>query len=1192
MAETIIKEVQVMPEGYNSFIMTIKNSFLEQEELISANKTNIDKMITTVDNLKSSINNVISSVERSISGAVKMANEKADLYKAGKPEGYDELVGTVRDLKVKQYENVIPFLLSIKGTGITKESWEAVNKKTDSLRSSFNGLSTVQTILTPVNVGIVAPNGGGTVIASVVEKGMSLIRVIYDNDIKATPLTGWWLQGEGYGSGMLSDSDNNVYVVMAKGARLFVKVAEGVAGTIEGEGDSMISDKEAKWLQEMAATTLTAEKYNQMASALSGSKASTLPVVSVGVVSENEGGSVIREKTANGLQTLKMTLGGVTIVGPWIREGTYGYGFLSDINGTVYSVRLNDDKIVTNQVATGGSLVSQSPVSADLDQIVSMMVNAEKTVSSVTGAESKIRDIENKMTVLEGLVGNVSKQGDLESLIKAVGTSDKIDGKSLLQIMFDIKRDIAALKAATGVGDTSVSTIEDTFNYRDIAMSRQHEILLRMVRTIALQSMSTMTGEALISQGLTMVTTKSLSNWKADFVTAATTTDINVFLNSFGINLTNTDVGNILGYDTGSGAVNTADDVILEDTTVELNYPTVDYTFDDDHFSGGSYTMRTSSRQNLQVFVQQPTELSATKQETMKKIVCWYVPSSIATIEKSIGLSFNSNTSELSNVVFGSDNSAIVFEKKAIIVAFDDWEGGFNTKEPSAAEPAAVTFPVMNESTKKATAVVLDINGNFYSSVTGNSGIGINGAPMALDRVICQYLVGAVLGTNVSNYDTLPLWFKEGIAALVYGGDDINTVNLEDLLKDSTRLEKALSVNSSDDYSSDGDNPHDATIIGYLFLRYVISEISKSGVSGVSHVSSNLPQAAINIRTMLSTMASSNLVSTTDILNRGIRSVGNQFSSFSNLKGEFLSDLQQSINNGEYYETFLRKKCGIILHNRDSGSIFGFDAGGDTSVTADSVVWEDSDIKISYPTNSMNMDDYKAYYKYFDNVLFLFPDKASLSDNEQFTLGLVASQHIPNALGMIKTLTGLSLEDKISKGMIRNTKQIVNTPFVFVTLDNRNISPYTLENDNLVRCNWTSSTGSGNPDILNLTIKTSCYGNLSRSDMSGVSVSQPKAPLLDIMILQELTRGVLAVNLKGGTYPLWFTEGIGKLIAGADDELAATFPDLLSSPTTFEAALNGTSLNSFVHKLDPAATGYVILRYFAKKTSGSDSYGF
>ena len=584
--------------------------------------------------------------------------------------------------------------------------------------------------------------------------------------------------------------------------------------------------------------------------------------------------------------------------------------------------------------------------------------------------------------------------------------------------------------------------------------------------------------------------------------------------------------------------------------------------------------MRLTRRNGLDILVQMPEQLSKSQRETIKKAVAWYIPASLDLVEKATGLSFNSSTSKLSNVkLLSGSNVFSIFDKKAVVLVFDAGDAAIGVNEPQNGDTVTVNFTVIDNDTKKASAIVFNINGNYYSQISGDNGVGINSAPQTFDRAICHAVATAVFACNISNYDTLPFWFKEGLSSLVYGFDDKVTVDVKELLKSRTRLEKAFS--SAPDNYVNWENNRDPAIVGYLFLRYLLSSLTDDNQEAVNY--DDLTEGARTIKSMFQHMASSTQQNSAVILDEGIISVTDKFRTASDIKNSFLSALEKSQSSNESVPDFLRRECNLKLLSDINGNVTGKDILETWSYSATNI---ENIYSASYPSNIIHFNGQPIHFKYVNGTLFMFPDIRKLTEDEQYTLGVIANCYIPNALTVIKKTTGFSFNRKLKVGIIKGTDGIVkvcNTPFIFVTLDRDDISPYSLNENDLIKTTYHSDSII---DGVNLTVSSKYFNRISKDTAVGISYSYPNVTPLSTLILQELLRTALAVNLAGNRYPLWFINGF--IAAVSDDTFLSKAVSILSDIKRTETALDldTQDLNSFVEKTDPTVVGFVILHYF------------
>lgn len=216
----------------------------------------------------------------------------------------------------------------------------------------------------------------------------------------------------------------------------------------------------------------------------------------------------------------------------------------------------------------------------------------------------------------------------------------------------------------------------------------------------------------------------------------------------------------------------------------------------------------------------------------------------------------------------------------------------------------------------------------------------------------------------------------------------------------------------------------------------------------------------------------------------------------------------------------------------------------------------------------------------------MFPDIKKLTEDEQYTLSTVANLYIPNALRIIKDKTGFSFNRKLKVGIIKGTDskvKIYDTPFIFVTLNKDDISPYSLDDDTLISTGYHTDSDTAVIDTVNLTVNKKYFSKIRTDITEGISYDYPDVAPLSKLVLQELSKAALAVNLKGNRYPLWFTEGFAAALC--NDNLFKKVITVLSDIKRTEAALDPDvqTFESFVKKTDPAVAGFTLLHYMKKQ---------
>lgn len=186
--------------------------------------------------------------------------------------------------------------------------------------------------------------------------------------------------------------------------------------------------------------------------------------------------------------------------------------------------------------------------------------------------------------------------------------------------------------------------------------------------------------------------------------------------------------------------------------------------------------------------------LSNAQKTVFQGIYKWWIKEGLKLNEESFNLSFNTEGVTGSNikVFFYSDNSGTL--------AF-----------------------VRNSGSGKD--LQLGVNMRYFSNIAESN---VDGAAairtnqiLNLDRTIAHELTHAVMVANVSNYNALPQFIKEGLAELVHGIDDERDTRIWDLAggdSSTSRLSSALNLNNV----STGDD--DSYAGGYMFLRYLAKQ--------------------------------------------------------------------------------------------------------------------------------------------------------------------------------------------------------------------------------------------------------------------------------------------------------------------------------------------------------------------------------
>ncbi len=235
-------------------------------------------------------------------------------------------------------------------------------------------------------------------------------------------------------------------------------------------------------------------------------------------------------------------------------------------------------------------------------------------------------------------------------------------------------------------------------------------------------------------------------------------------------------------------------------------------------------------------------------------------------------------------------------------------------------------------------------------------------------------------------------------------------------------------------------------------------------------------------------------------------------------------------------DTFLRKYCGIILDNEDTGAITGWDAGGLTAKTANNVVPETL-------STLQSLDDYAG---------------ASFTRNN-VTINIDKNLGTPTAVGK-KILDGLySWWGEESLKLVEESYGVKFS-----------------EGDTIDFSLASSSMYWGLTSNTSVTINAGISKFNSDDDYNGNGV--------DRCIAHEFTH--VAQNLFMGYFPQFLQEGLAELTHGIDDQRKSLIKRLAGSSSTLATCLN-VGKNGTGYSLYYAA-GYMFFRYLAKQTA--DAY--
>jgi Ca2+-binding RTX toxin-like protein len=281
-------------------------------------------------------------------------------------------------------------------------------------------------------------------------------------------------------------------------------------------------------------------------------------------------------------------------------------------------------------------------------------------------------------------------------------------------------------------------------------------------------------------------------------------------------------------------------------------------------------------------------------------------------------------------------------------------------------------------------------------------------------------------------------------------------------------------------------------------------------------------------------------------------------------------------------DRFLKDYCGIILMNDDTGAITGWDAGGATVKTAESIVPETGTIDgLEPPASSVATT--------INGLTFHWPENPTAS--QQTMINALNAWWAKGGLNLIEESYGLSF-----------TEEGATVTDINVIFENK-------EKSSTLASVTSRFYNNGETYELTLTINMKYYDEIL--DVNGAS-DDANGYFLDRTIAHELTHAVMAANITGFSYlPKCIKEGTAELVHGVDDERVDEILHL-SNPTvsgmvtiTTTTITNGveTTTSETLSKSDARkrdltdamkfdgdsyyayAGGYMLLRYFAKQVA-------
>ena len=251
------------------------------------------------------------------------------------------------------------------------------------------------------------------------------------------------------------------------------------------------------------------------------------------------------------------------------------------------------------------------------------------------------------------------------------------------------------------------------------------------------------------------------------------------------IDLDNDDTGSIGGYDASGGPVLNKYDIVPEDGTVaDLVIPPTQEVIN-----------------GLTVTYPPYNSLNPSGQFIMKCMSKWWLKGAFDLVEQGFGLKFDDNSFTTNMPIDLADvppsGNAITM---AYVSSMFDGQTGTTVSISCSVNTNPAAYGDMDLS---------DPNGRANSFAGSNA---------FLDRILCHELVHAVMSANISGFNFMPKWFKEGSAELIVGADD-------------TRKDELLATASSVAMFQAGFDDNTSDVLrwyttGYIWLRWYINHVS------------------------------------------------------------------------------------------------------------------------------------------------------------------------------------------------------------------------------------------------------------------------------------------------------------------------------------------------------------------------------
>ena len=569
---------------------------------------------------------------------------------------------------------------------------------------------------------------------------------------------------------------------------------------------------------------------------------------------------------------------------------------------------------------------------------------------------------------------------------------------------------------------------------------------------------------------------------KCNMHRGASLADIKHFLKrDCGIDLDNEDTGALIGRDANGGNIKTAENIVYEPqyssvTNISSSYYGKTYNFND-------------TNKKYMVTAKLPTLVRGTEQEkaVITGLANWWIPQAASLVKDTFGLYFNKY----------QDSTDYLTPRIDFFLYYND-----NT------DAVAMTW----SQSSRQPCVRVGINMSKFANFTLMKGYNVSGykdnGTQYLDRILAHELTHAMFDLNVSSYinSTLPQFFKEGIAELVHGAEDIRRADIIDLVSGKSDIVRALDINDR------GTLYGDSYAAGYMLLRYLAQQV-KSGfkppiITGLNHSADKTLLTVTSAYKGTTIDSYYVLVETIDARksNRAVSILGNNNDNyiFANNKGDFLRGGYGNdvLYGGAGVDTFF--SFGVegndTIYNYQSGKdIIRFGSADYGALTSATV--EGSDVVLKVGTGSVTIKDGAGkYIKIMDGnnqVSYTRFVKGTANydsetahffsngdNNEAYTL------YQTSVLGLVYNSNKTTLTAKKNCAWADNAYNTIDTNEFWWTLKSVNLSAAPQGHAVIGRESITSMTGSKYDDQLIAGGRTAVLkGGAGNDLLRGASVS-------------------------------------------------------------------------------------------------------